>query len=74
MADSFSGKQKKAYDLGHRFEKEWGDCSQATIRSLMEVYGETDGAMFKGMAGFHGGGGGASATRPAARTAPACTT
>ena len=57
MPGTSSEKQQRAYDLGHRYEKEWGDCSQAAIRALMEAYGETDGAMFKGMAGFHGGGG-----------------
>jgi len=49
--------QKKAYDLGYKYEGTWGDCSQAAIRSLMEVYDEVDKNVFKGMAGFHGGGG-----------------
>ncbi len=57
MQQSSSDKSQRAYDLGYEYEKAWGDCSQATIRALMEVFGEKDPALFKGMAGFHGGGG-----------------
>jgi C_GCAxxG_C_C family probable redox protein len=48
---------KKAYELGYSYEAEWGDCSQATIRSLMEMYQNTDKEVFKALSGFHGGGG-----------------
>jgi hypothetical protein len=57
MARASEEKSKKAYDLGYKYEGVWGDCSQATMRALMEVYDEVDKNAFKGMAGFHGGGG-----------------
>ena len=57
MAGTSKQMQQKAYDLGYEYEGKWGDCSQAAIRSLMEVYDEVDKDVFKAMAGFHGGGG-----------------
>ena len=55
--DKVEDLMKKAYDLGYSYEAKWGDCSQATIRALMEVYENTNKEVFKAMAGFHGGGG-----------------
>lgn len=57
MAGASEERQKRAYELGYKYEGAWGNCSQATMRALMEVYGEVDKGVFKGMSGFHGGGG-----------------
>lgn len=57
MAGASEEMLKRAYELGHEYEASWGDCSQATIRALMEVCGEVDRHALRGMAGFHGGGG-----------------
>lgn len=57
MAKTSEELQKKAYELGYKHEGQWGNCSQAAIRSLMEVYGGVDKQVFRSVAGFHGGGG-----------------
>lgn len=56
MDDRIEELKLRAYNLGYEYEGKWGNCSQATIRAIMETYGEVDREVFKGMAGFHGGG------------------
>jgi C_GCAxxG_C_C family probable redox protein len=57
MSDRVEELKKRAYDLGYKYEGEWGNCSQASYRALMETYDQIDKEAFRGLAGFHGGGG-----------------
>ncbi len=49
-------KAQKAYDLAYKYEKEWSVCSQATIKSLLDVYNIDNNDYFKVLSGFGGGG------------------
>lgn len=49
-------KAKKAYELGHKYEKELKGCAQSTILALLETYKITDSDIYRSMAGFSAGG------------------
>jgi len=56
MSDRVEQLKQKAYDLGYEYEGKWGNCSQASIRALMETYDEVNKDVFRALGGFHGGG------------------
>jgi C_GCAxxG_C_C family probable redox protein len=47
--------KKKAYDLGYKYEAQYGGCPQATMRALQEVYQEVNPDIYQGMTGFTAG-------------------
>ncbi len=49
-------KAQKAYDLAYKYENEWGVCSQATIKALLDVYNIDNNDFFKVLSGLGGGG------------------
>lgn len=49
-------KADKAYKLAHKYEREWGACSQPTIRALQETYNENFDEAFKALGSFAAGG------------------
>jgi len=49
-------KAKMAYELGYKYEGEWGACSQCTIKALQDVYNEPDSDIFQALGGFAAGG------------------
>lgn len=51
-------KAEKAYDLAFNYEKNEKNCSQSTIRAILEVYNDKDLAdHYQHLAGFSAGGG-----------------
>lgn len=49
-------KNREAYDLGFKYEQEYGGCAQATIAALYEVFPELkDEHVFKSATGLGGG-------------------
>lgn len=57
MSDRLKRLKQKAYDLGYKYEGQYGACSQATMRALQEAYQEVNPEVFQAMAGFAAGGG-----------------
>jgi C_GCAxxG_C_C family probable redox protein len=57
MSDAPKRLMKKAYDLGYKYEGQYGACAQATMRALQEVYDEMNPDVYRAMAGFAAGGG-----------------
>jgi hypothetical protein len=57
MSDKIKGLAQKAYDLGYKYEGQYGGCPQATMRALQDVYDELDPDVFQAISGFTAGGG-----------------
>jgi C_GCAxxG_C_C family probable redox protein len=53
---------EKAYELGFEYEKKYGGCSQCTIASLQETFGQQNDDIFKSSTGLIGGVGGLTDT------------
>ena len=45
-----------AYERAFSHEKNFGNCAQATLKALCDVYGEPDESAYRGMGSFAGGG------------------
>jgi len=46
---------KDAYDLGFKYEHDYGGCSQSAFGALQELFGISNDAAFKAACGFAGG-------------------
>jgi hypothetical protein len=57
MGENHNDRPNTAYSLGHRYEGEWGNCAQATLRAVLDTLGEDDPDALKAISGFHAGGG-----------------
>ena len=56
MNEGVKKKAKRAYELAYKYEKDWGACSQCTIKALQEVYNEENSDIFQALGGFAAGG------------------
>lgn len=56
MNEGVKEKAKRSYELAYKYEKDWGACSQCTIKALQEVYNEENSDIFQALGGFAAGG------------------
>lgn len=51
---------ERAYELGYQFERNWGNCAQATMSAVQKTLGAgtENRPALQAISGFHGGGGG----------------
>jgi len=50
-----SDELKNLYNLGFKYEKEYGNCAQCTLASLMDFFGIEEPAIFKAVTALSGG-------------------
>ena len=48
-------KMEKAYELGYKYEKDYGSCSQCTFAAVSEILGKESKEIFKSIDGLAGG-------------------
>jgi C_GCAxxG_C_C family probable redox protein len=53
--ENSEGKMERAYNLGFRFEREYGSCPQCVFAAVSEVLGMNDRETFKAIDGLAGG-------------------
>jgi hypothetical protein len=44
-------RSKQVYELAFGYERDFGNCSQATLKALMDVYGEENDLLYRGVWG-----------------------
>jgi C_GCAxxG_C_C family probable redox protein len=49
-------RSSEAYDRAFGYERDFGNCSQATLKALFDASGEADERAYRGMGSFAGGG------------------
>jgi hypothetical protein len=49
-------RSREVYERAFAYERDFGNCSQATLKALLDVFGETDERSYSGMGSFAGGG------------------
>jgi len=49
-------KAEKAFKLAYDFDLKYGECAQATLYALQNIYNKKDDSIFKGMVALAGGG------------------
>lgn len=47
---------EKAYQIAFQFERDYGSCSQATLKALQDVFQSNDSLLFRAAGAFTGGG------------------
>lgn len=55
--DSMQGKSSEAYEKAFEYERDYGNCAQATLKALLDVFRENNDTAYRGMGSFAGGGG-----------------
>ncbi|KXB08599.1 hypothetical protein AKJ56_00830 [candidate division MSBL1 archaeon SCGC-AAA382N08] len=48
---------EKAYDLGYKYEEEYGGCGQSVMAALLDTFNLEHDDVFKALTGYGGGGG-----------------
>ncbi len=56
MDYEISTKAEKAFKLAYDFDLKYGECAQATLYALQNIYDKKDDLMFKGIVALAGGG------------------
>ena len=56
MDDNQKGVLDKAYDLGFKYEEQYGGCGQCVVAALQDALEMPNDAVFKSMSGYAGGG------------------
>jgi C_GCAxxG_C_C family probable redox protein len=51
------GRSAKAYQKAFEYERDYGNCAQAVLKALLDVFGENNEIAYRGMGSFAGGGG-----------------
>ena len=49
-------RSSEAYDRAFGYERDFGNCAQATLKALLDAFGEIDERAYRGMGSFAGGG------------------
>jgi len=51
-----SRRSEEAYETAYVYERDYGNCAQATLKALMDVFGEDVVPAYRGLGSFAGGG------------------
>jgi len=47
--DSVQGKSSEAYERAFEYERDYGNCAQATLKALLDVFRENNDTAYRGM-------------------------
>ncbi|HUT66367.1 MAG TPA: C-GCAxxG-C-C family protein [Spirochaetota bacterium] len=56
MSGKTDGGGPEAYERAFGYERDYGNCAQATLKALLDLYGEQNETAYRGMGSFAGGG------------------